>query len=297
MNQLAQIVQTSGLEEVESQSIIEKFGDYEQIAKEWQDKAKAIVVTDASQTAEMAMAKIARKKFSDLRIEIEKSRKAMKEQSLRKGQAIDAIARFLVSLITPIEEHLREQEDFIKIQEARKAEELRIEAEKKAEVERLAREEADRKEQERIRIENQKLKDEAEKREKAMREAREKALEKQRALEAKARMQRELAQKKLDKEREAREKIQRQLQEQKEKAAQQERDRLAALKKQAEEEARKQAEALKAPDRDKTLAYINTLLAVPRPEVHDAGMQTAITNAIIVLNDIRDDIINSNKTS
>lgn len=50
-------------------------------------------------------------------------------------------------------------------------------------------------------------------------------------------------------------------------------------------------------DRDKTLAYINTLLAVHRPEVHDAGMQTAITNAIIVLNDIRDDIINSNKTS
>lgn len=297
MNQLAQIVQTSGLEKAESQSIIERFGTYETVAKEWEEKAKMIVVTDASQTAEMAMAKVARQKFSNLRIEVEKARKAMKEQSLRKGQAIDAIARFLVSLIIPIEEHLKEQEDFVKIQVAKKMEEQRIEAEKKAEQERIAKEEADRKEQERIRVENAKLKDEAEKREKAMREAREKALEKQRALEAKARMQRELAQKKLDKEREAREKIQKQLQEQKEKAAQQERDRLAAIKKQIAEEARKKAEALKAPDRDKTLAYITTLLAVPRPEVHDAGMQQAIKNAIIVLNDIRDDIINSNKTS
>lgn len=52
-----------------------------------------------------------------MRIEIEKTRKSLKEQSLRKGQAIDAIARFLTSLISPIEDHLRLQEDFLKIQE------------------------------------------------------------------------------------------------------------------------------------------------------------------------------------
>jgi hypothetical protein len=84
------IVKDSGLEVIEGQSIIEKFGNYEQVAKEWEAKAKMIVVTDPSQTTEMAMAKEARKKFSDMRIEVEKTRKAMKEQSLRKGQAIDA---------------------------------------------------------------------------------------------------------------------------------------------------------------------------------------------------------------
>lgn len=289
MNQLAEIVQTSGLEQTEGKSIIDKFGSYEAVAKEWEAKAKAIVVTDASQTVEMAMAKIARKKFSDLRIEVEKSRKAMKEQSLRKGQAIDAIARFLVSLITPIEEHLKQQEDFIKIQEARKVEEARIEAERRAEIERIEREKAERAEQERIRIENQKLREKTEQQEKAMREDREKALEKQRALEAKARIERERAQKKLDKEREAREKVQRELAQQREAAAQVERERIAEQKRQAAEKAK----ALKAPDKQKALLYIDALLDTPAPDVRDEGIRKALENITIVLTDIRDDIINN----
>ena len=56
----------------------------------------------------MAMAKTARKKFSDLRIELEKTRKSMKEQSLIKGQAIDSIAKYLKSSIEPIEQYLKE---------------------------------------------------------------------------------------------------------------------------------------------------------------------------------------------
>ena len=159
---LNEIVKASNLELAESQSIVEKFGSYESIAKEWETKAKMIVVTDASQVTEMAMAREARKKFSQLRIDVEKARKAMKEQSLRKGQAIDAIARFLTSLITPIEDHLRLQEDFVKIQEEKKAEEARIAAEKKAEEERMAKEKAEAEERERIRLENEKLKKEAE---------------------------------------------------------------------------------------------------------------------------------------
>lgn len=46
---LTQIITESNLEVVESNNIIEKFGDYEFVAKEWESKAKAIVVTDASQ--------------------------------------------------------------------------------------------------------------------------------------------------------------------------------------------------------------------------------------------------------
>lgn len=174
-SQLEVIVKNSGLEKSEGNSLMEKFSNYEDIAKEWEGKAKSIVVTDSSQTTEMAMAREARLKFSKLRIDVEKSRKAMKEQSLRKGQAIDAIARFLVSLISPIEEHLKLQEDFTKIEEAKKQEQLRIEAENKAEKERLELEEKERKEQERIRLENIKLKNEADAREKKMAEEREKA--------------------------------------------------------------------------------------------------------------------------
>lgn len=165
MNELVKIIDNSQLEISESKSILEKFGDYENIAKEWEVKAKQIVVTDASQTTEMAMAKEARKKFSQLRIDVEKTRKAMKEQSLRKGQAIDSVARFLTSLIKPIEDHLREQEDFIKIQEEKKQAELKRLEEEKQEKLRIEEEKRVMEEQKRIREENEKLKEEMKKKE------------------------------------------------------------------------------------------------------------------------------------
>jgi hypothetical protein len=176
---LTVIVKNSSLDEQESKSILERFGDYEELAREWEIKAKQIVVSKSSDTIEMAMAKEARKKFSDLRRDVEKSRKAMKEQSLRKVQAIDAIARYLTSLITPIENYLKSQEDFVQIQVEKEAEKLRLEAEAKAEADRLAKEEADRKEQERIRKENEQLKKEAEEKQKAM-EAERKKMEEER---------------------------------------------------------------------------------------------------------------------
>lgn len=191
MNQLSTVVNESGLETNEGQTLMEKFGNYEQIAKEWETKAKEIVVTSRDQKTEMEMAKVARKKFSDLRIEVEKSRKQMKEQSLRKGQAIDAIARFLVSLISPIEEHLKLQEDFIKIEDAKKAEQLRLEAEKKEQEELRLKLEAEEKERERIRLENIKLREEAEKREEEFAKERAKAEAERLEAETKARKERE----------------------------------------------------------------------------------------------------------
>ena len=283
---LQTIVKSSGLEGVESKHLLDRFGSYEQIAKEWEVKAKAIVVTDASQVTEMAMAKTARKKFSDLRIEVEKTRKALKEQSLRKGQAIDAVAKFIVSLIAPIEEHLKLQEDFVKIQEAKKAEEERIAKEKAEEEARIELEKKENlfnsramelapyadwineipslrinvdtteeqyqfilkkckhlkaeydKDQEKIRIENEKLRKEAEKKEKKMKAQQEKAdAEKRKADE------------KLRKEQEANKKIQDEIRAKADKERA-EADRLAKIekdkaeKKLADERAKADAERL-----------------------------------------------------
>lgn len=160
------VVQESQLEPAESKTLLEKFGDYEKIAQEWKAKAEMIVVTDASQETEIGMAKMALKKFAQMRIDVEKARKAMKEQSLRKGQAIDAVAKFLVSLISPIEEHLKLQANFVKIQEEKAAEEKRLAEEKKAEEERILAEEKRVAEEKRLKEENQRLKTEADKREK-----------------------------------------------------------------------------------------------------------------------------------
>lgn len=227
-NQLKVIVDNSGLEANEGQTLLEKFGHYEQIAKEWEIKAKQIVVTDVSQKTEMAMAKVARKQFSDLRIEVEKSRKAMKEQSLRKGQAIDAVARFLVSLISPIEEHLKLQEDFVKIQEAKKAEELRIEAEKKAAEELRLKLEAEEKERERIKLENIRLQEEAKKREAEFAEERAKAEAERLRVEVEAQKEREKAERLARIEKEKAEKALR------EERAKAEKERKVAEAKQAE---------------------------------------------------------------
>lgn len=281
MNDLVKIVQQSGLESVEQTSIMERFGDYEAVAKEWEAKAKAIVVTSASQTTEMAMAKEARKKFSQMRIDIEKARKAMKEQSLRKGQAIDSVAKFLVSLIAPIEEYLKSQEDYVLIETQKRVAEEKKKAEEEAEKKRLEEEEAERLEQERIKKENEKLKKEAEENEKKLKEEKEKAeaerikAEKEKKELAEKALAKENALKaeqeaKLKKEKEAREKAEAEKQaiidEQKRVEREAEEAEQARLKE--IEDAKKlkslQSDSLKFQD------YVNDLLEVEIPELTEA---------------------------
>lgn len=191
---LVQIVKNSNLGPQESQSILDKFQEYDSVAKEWETKARMIVVSNENQITEMKMASEARKKFSKMRTDVEKTRKELKEQSLRKGQAIDAIAKYLTALIKPIEDYLVEQEDFVEIKRKKEAEIARLVEEKRLEDERLAKLEADRIEQERIRLENEQLKKEAIEKEKALEKERMEAKKKQLEIEEKARKQLEIEQ-------------------------------------------------------------------------------------------------------
>lgn len=287
MTDLIKIVEQSGLETTERTTIMERFGGYEEVAKEWEAKAKLLVVNDASQTTEMAMAKEARKKFSQMRIDIEKARKAMKEQSLRKGQAIDSVAKFLVSLISPIEDYLKSQEDFVLIETQKKVDEAKKKAEEEAEKKRLEDLEKERLEQERIKKENEKLKAEAEKREaelqaerekleaqklkaeKEKREAEEKALEKERVLKAEQEL-------KLKAEKEAREKVEAEklkLEKEKKDAEEAEYKRLRDI-----EDARVaeiKANSLKT-DSVKFYDYLDKLNAVELPELVEAEYKEKI---------------------
>ena len=163
-NELTVIINESGLSETKGQILLDNFGNYFQIASEWEKKAKVIVVTDAGQKADMQMARVGRLFLREKRISIEKTRKGLKEQSLREGKAIDGIANVLKSVIVPIEKYLDEQEHFVEIQEQARLKALRIEEEEKAEKERIAKEKAEKEEQEkerqRILKENEKLKKE-----------------------------------------------------------------------------------------------------------------------------------------
>lgn len=139
-NELAIIVAKSGLDEVKSAYVLKKFSEYSEIAAKWSEIAKTVKVTSAEQRSDMQMARVGRLELKTLRVALEKGRKAMKEDCLREGRAVDMVASFLKGLIEPIEKYLDEQEHFVENQEKARLEAIRIEEEKKAEAERVERE-------------------------------------------------------------------------------------------------------------------------------------------------------------
>lgn len=81
-------------------------------ADEWVARAKEIRVTREDQKREMKLARESRLGLRELRINVEKTRKKLKEDSLRRGKAIDGLANVFKGLVEPIEEFLLEQETF-----------------------------------------------------------------------------------------------------------------------------------------------------------------------------------------
>jgi hypothetical protein len=113
------------IEKSKADYIKEKFSTFTDIIEEWSNKAKSIVVTDESQKDLMSQAKEGRLLLKAKRIEVEKARKSLKEQSLNEGRLIDSVAKYLTELIEPAEKHLELQEKFIEIREQQKRLELK----------------------------------------------------------------------------------------------------------------------------------------------------------------------------
>ncbi|MFA5355773.1 MAG: hypothetical protein WC302_03560 [Candidatus Paceibacterota bacterium] len=173
---------------------------------------------------------------------------------------------------------------------------MRVEAEKKAEEERIAKEKADAAERERVRLENERLIKEAEEREKqiaAEREAAKKEQEKKDALlkkeREKADVERKALEDKAKKEREEREKLEAEIkakEDAKKKADEAEKRRIAAEEKKAK----------LAPDKTKLLNFMQAINDLSRPEVKSIEAADIASKANIMLvqvaNYIRD---NANK--
>ena len=196
-NQLSTIVKDSGLETTKAKEVLEQFGDYFKIADEWEKKAKMIIVKDASQTADMKMARVGRLFLRDKINDVEKFRKKLKDQYVRGGRAVDTVAHFLKDLMIPTRDYLHEQENFIKIKQAEETERKRIEVEQEAEQKRVAAEKTEQERIEKERLENIRLRKEAGDREKKMQAEREVADKKQRELEEKAMKEKQETDRKL----------------------------------------------------------------------------------------------------
>ena len=116
MNQEQELME-NGLPREVVLSIDAKFKEYEDIANEWNKKAYDIVVSDESQLDLMQQAREGRLLLKAKRVEIEKTRKRLKEQSLLEGRFIDSLAKRLFAIIEPAEEHLEIQEKYAETKE------------------------------------------------------------------------------------------------------------------------------------------------------------------------------------
>lgn len=284
-NELTVLAKESGLEDNKIQGLLSRFGDSFKTATTAAEWSKTVLVTDESQTDLMLKAREARLKLKNVRVEVEHTRKELKEQSLREGKAIDGMANIIKAMIVPAEEHLEKQEKFAEnitkerkarisaerlaqlmeytdspsmysyesmeqeafnklVTDLKEANEAKEKAEKAVESERIAKSKAEAAEQERMRIENAKLKADA--------EAREAAIAKERAE----------TQAKLDAERKARE------------AAEKiESDRKADEARKLVEQEETERKSLLAPDKEKLLSLANQLetLTMPNVSSREAG--------------------------
>lgn len=94
-------------------------------AEGWRKKALEMPpITSIEQKREMKLFRESRLALRELRIEVENKRKTLKEDSLRRGKAIDGIANVFKALVVPIEEYLGQQEEFADRFEANRIKEL-----------------------------------------------------------------------------------------------------------------------------------------------------------------------------
>ena len=125
--QLAKIVQQNGLAQVDADTLRESFTPHFAQSEELLAQSSAIRVTDATQVSEIKASRAMRLKLKEIRVAAEKTRKLLKEDSLRKGKAIDGIYNVLMLAIEPEENRLLEQEQFAERAEAARKAKLQAE--------------------------------------------------------------------------------------------------------------------------------------------------------------------------
>lgn len=189
------------------------------------------------------------------------------QKELKIQQRIVQVAKFAPELQRAEFENMSDESFNLFVAGIEKQYNDRIEAERKAEEERIAKEKAEAEERERVRIENERLKAEAAAKEKQLAEERAKAEAERKALEEKARKEKAAAEAKLKAEREAKEKLEAELRAKAEAEAKAKRDAeaKAAAELKAKQDAEKKAKA--APDKAKLNDFAQMLDELILPEL------------------------------
>lgn len=124
-NQLQTVLKEQGITGNHATELLEAFGAPFEEAGKIIAEYKTIEVTSEDQTEDMAKARRMRLALKDTRVEVEKKRKELKENSLKVGRAIDSVATFVKQNIEPAENYLLQQEKFAEIKQAERAAKLK----------------------------------------------------------------------------------------------------------------------------------------------------------------------------
>ncbi len=126
---LQEMVLASGLEDNSAKELVTYFDSYFVQLEKWQEDALKLEVRDEQDKESIEIANKAWKNVKSLRIDVEKTRKKLKESSLKRGRLIDTIAKEFKTRIEPIETHLNKQANYIKIKEQERKAKLKQERE------------------------------------------------------------------------------------------------------------------------------------------------------------------------
>jgi len=114
--QLAEVESKTGVNEDEALALRGQFADHYNSIVDL--RGKVSMITDVEDPVQQKLAREIRLGLKDVRCNVERIRKTMKEESLRRGKAIDGFANVLKYLCEPVEEKLLDIEQYAERQEA-----------------------------------------------------------------------------------------------------------------------------------------------------------------------------------
>ena len=124
-NVLVELIAQTGLRSEKAEVLISSYSELSSDIESWKLKNEGLQITSIDDKASIEMAKVAYKHIKSIRIDIEKTRKRLKEDSKKEGEAIDSIAKVLNNLVSPLEISLSEKAKYVELHEAKqKAERL-----------------------------------------------------------------------------------------------------------------------------------------------------------------------------
>lgn len=109
------------IEQNYTESLLQKYNITDTIIQKMNDKYMNLSVNGVTDIQGYNAVREARKIVSKVRIEVERTRKELKDESLQTGRLIDNEAKRITALLSPIESHLQEQENIVAKEQERQA--------------------------------------------------------------------------------------------------------------------------------------------------------------------------------